>query len=230
MYQAWPGLLLIEGDSDAGDVATRCSCGGGFESTGAHVVDAWAVQHQHSLSSGEAEYNLLVNGSARGISSKNLFAELKLPVGVARAYRELSRCGCGSVASRLGAGKIRLLAVCLSQLHDAVRKTSALRELQRSYRQSRQHDDAAGSCEIRDAPDTPMRKPRSKGETASHISAGHWRVCPRRMSLHGRVQTPTACVVEEEFVLWASLTETMIATILGQSMTKHWRQRCVERA
>ena len=74
--------MTVEGDFDwVGDVAHRLSISGGFEFMGGHVFDAWAAQHQQqSLSTGEAEYIELVNGSAKGFFAKKLFAEMETPV------------------------------------------------------------------------------------------------------------------------------------------------------
>ena len=141
-YQACPGLVTVEGDSDwAGDVAHRRSRGGGFEFMGGHVFDAWAAQHQqHSLSSGEAENIELVNGSAQGIFSKNLFAEMETTM---ELHVCTSRCRSGISIGRLEStafGCASSLAVGVSQ-----RTSAQHREHHRRNERNRHHDETIGS-------------------------------------------------------------------------------------
>ena len=63
-----PKMIVAEVDSDWASEPGRKSVDGGFLLIGAHLIDGWSTQQgNHALSSAEAEFTGVVNGSARGI-------------------------------------------------------------------------------------------------------------------------------------------------------------------
>jgi hypothetical protein len=114
-------IVEIYTDSDwAKCRETRRSTSGGILLFGGSPVKTWSRQQGSvSLSSGEAEYYAMISGAAEGLGLKSLLADLGVDVGL-KMWVDSSAAK--SIASRMGAGKIRHMAVRHLWLQERVRE------------------------------------------------------------------------------------------------------------
>eukprot|EP00971_Amphidinium_carterae_P077447 1530080-Amphidinium_carterae.1 len=105
-YQRWPGRLAAQVDSDfAGCAVTRRSSTGLALFHGEHLIKAASTtQTVVALSSGEAEFNAIVRGTAFTLGAKSLAKDYG--VEVAARVESDSTAGIG-MSQRLGAGRVR---------------------------------------------------------------------------------------------------------------------------
>ncbi|CAK0867256.1 unnamed protein product [Prorocentrum cordatum] len=76
-FQRMPMVIAAEVDSDWASERGRRSVDGGFLFIGSHMIEGWSGQQgNRALSSAEAEVTGVVNGSARGIWSRNVMLEM----------------------------------------------------------------------------------------------------------------------------------------------------------
>jgi hypothetical protein len=111
-WQCEEPKLALYTDSDwAGCRRTRKSTSGGLVLLGGHCLKAWSsTQAPIALSSAEAEYYSMVEGSTRTVGLRNMLAELGIYVqGPIVLHSDSSAAR--SFASRRGVGKIRHLEV-----------------------------------------------------------------------------------------------------------------------
>ncbi|CAK0888842.1 unnamed protein product, partial [Prorocentrum cordatum] len=100
-------VLVVEVDSDWASEPGRSSVDGGFLFIGSHLIDGWSgQQYNHALSSAEAEFTGIVNGSARGTWLRNVMLEMGFEVTL---QVNTGSSGAKGIASRLGCGKVRHL-------------------------------------------------------------------------------------------------------------------------
>ncbi|CAK0862052.1 unnamed protein product, partial [Prorocentrum cordatum] len=72
-----PTVIAVEVDSDWAPEPGRRPVGGGFPFTGSHLLDGWSGQQgNRALSTAEAEFTRIVNGSARGVWLRNVRLEM----------------------------------------------------------------------------------------------------------------------------------------------------------
>jgi hypothetical protein len=111
-WQNSPPELLLYTDSDwAGCRRTRRSTSGGLIMLGGHCIKTWSsTQAPIALSSAEAEYYSMVEGTTRAVGARNMLSELGVCVeGPVVLYSDSSAAR--SFASRRGVGKMRHLEV-----------------------------------------------------------------------------------------------------------------------
>ena len=121
-------------DSNWAEEPDRYSTHAGCEFIGTHLVESWVVTDQvRALFSAEAELYGIVDGSARGIMTQNLYKELFALQGVDGAWTVTvgsdSSAAIG-ISSRSGVGKTRHIATRWLWVQDAVReKTIKLQKI-----------------------------------------------------------------------------------------------------
>ena len=117
-HQRRPHILDTFVDSDwAGCTGTRKSTSGGFMTLGKHLVKSWSTtQSTIALSSGEAEFYAIVEGSSRALGVKALMDDMGMKIEI----KILSDSSAGrSISLRKGSGKLRHLQVKYLWLQDA---------------------------------------------------------------------------------------------------------------
>ena len=107
-------------DSDwAGCIKTRRSTSGGLIMLGSHCLKTWSsTQPTVAMSSAEAEYYAMVEGSTRGIGLQTLLKEMGVKIGILVLSTDSSAAK--SFASRRGLGKLRHIEVKELWLQEAV--------------------------------------------------------------------------------------------------------------
>jgi hypothetical protein len=109
----------IHVDSSWADDLDRYSTHAGCEFVGSHLIESWVATDQvRALSTAEAELYGIVDGSARGIMTQNLFEEIGIKWNI--------EVGCDSsaaisISSKSGVGKTRHIATRWLWVQDAVR-------------------------------------------------------------------------------------------------------------
>ena len=117
--------LEVYVDSDwAGCLQTRKSTSGGVMTVGGGLVKSWAsTQGSTALSSGEAEYYVIVKGACEGLGLKQVMQDMGVRVAV-RVWVDSSAAK--SIAERSGLGKVRHMDVRYLWLQE-VRKAGGLK-------------------------------------------------------------------------------------------------------
>jgi hypothetical protein len=106
-------------DSNWAEEPDRYSSHAGCEFVGSHLIDSWVATDQvRALSSAEAELYGIVDGSARGILTQNLFGELKIEWWV---EVECDSSAAIAISSKSGVGKTRHIATRWLWVQDTVR-------------------------------------------------------------------------------------------------------------
>ena len=120
--QNLPKLIECWVDTDwAGCVRTRRSTSGGGVRVGSHTVKTWAAtQATVALSSGEPEYYGLVKGASQALGMKSLLGDFGIQV-KCRVYIYIDSSAAKGIASRMGLGKTRHIAVHLLWVQEKVR-------------------------------------------------------------------------------------------------------------
>ena len=104
-YQSAPSVWTVWVDSDwAGCRVTRKSTSGGLVMWGSHVIRTWSTtQSVIAMSSGEAEYYSMVNGSSMGLGIKSSASDLGVVMQVVNVKTDASAAE--GIASRKGLGR-----------------------------------------------------------------------------------------------------------------------------
>ena len=128
--------MRIPVDSDWAGSEERYSKDAGLEFHGAHPVDSWVASDQvRALSSGEAELNGIVDGSARGIFTKHMYEEMGRTINIDVETDSTAAIG---MCSRTVVGKTRHIQVRWLWVQDANRdKVVRLRKVKRHRQRSR---------------------------------------------------------------------------------------------
>ncbi|CAK0848466.1 unnamed protein product [Prorocentrum cordatum] len=117
--QRMPKVIVAEVDSDWASEPGRSSMDGGFLFIGSHLIDGWSGQQgRRALSSAEAEFTGMVNGSAGGIWLRSVMLEMGFEVTL---QVNAGSSGAKGVASRLGCGKVRHLETKYLWVQEKVR-------------------------------------------------------------------------------------------------------------
>ena len=131
-YQSWDGRVVIWTDSDwAGDKFNRKSTSGGVIMLGSHTIKSWAsTQSVVALSSGEAEYYAIVNGSSKGMGVRSMLNDWDVQCSLNTKYSSeeitinTDSSAAKGICQRRGLGKVRHIEVNELWVQDHVLKGS----------------------------------------------------------------------------------------------------------
>ena len=108
-HQGYGDIVRIPVDSDWVGSEERHSTHAGLEFHGRNLVDSWVASDQvRASSSGEAELNGIVDGSARAIFTKPMYEEMGRTINI---DVEADTAAANRMCSRTGVGKTRHIQV-----------------------------------------------------------------------------------------------------------------------